>query len=344
MKKPKTYVMFVLDKSGSMLDISQKTVDAFNKAVEVTREKAVGQETSVSLVTFSNNVHTVFFNADVSTLKPLTLNDYKPNGLTAMLDGIGEAVSLLKGVPDANDENVSFLVIVITDGHENNSRKFSSNQIVKVLKETQSTDRWSFAFQVPPGSKHSLEQTYNIPSDNIFQWEATAEGIQKSSLANNLGLSNYFAARSAGVKSVKKFYEVKKLKNISNQFKVFTVPSECSVKEFIEQKTKLPYVIGSTYYQLMKPEKVQQRKAVLIMEKGKKAVYGGAEARSLIGLPADGEAKVEPGNHSNYDIFVQSTSVNRKLPRGTKVLVDVSQQTNLEPTWDHTAIAAKENV
>jgi hypothetical protein len=41
----------------------------------------------------------------------------------------------------------------------------------------------------------------------------------------------------------------------------------------------------------------------------------------MIGLPANADAKVEPGNHANYDIFVQSTSVNRKLPRGTKLIV-----------------------
>jgi hypothetical protein len=57
------------------------------------------------------------------------------------------------------------------------------------------------------------------------------------------------------------------------------------------------------------------------MEKGSKAIYGGNAARSLIGLPYGAEAKVEPGNHANYDIFVQSTSTNRKLVRGTKLLV-----------------------
>lgn len=32
------------------------------------------------------------------------------------------------------------------------------------------------------------------------------------------------------------------------------------------------------------------------------------------------DAQVKPGNHANFDIFVQSTSFNRKLVRGTKLL------------------------
>lgn len=71
----------------------------------------------------------------------------------------------------------------------------------------------------------------------------------------------------------------------------------------------------------MKPEKVQGSKKVLLVEKGKPEVWAGSQARQMIGLPIAADAKVEPGNHANYDIFVQSTSVNRKLPRGTKIIV-----------------------
>ncbi len=92
----------------------------------------------------------------------------------------------------------------------------------------------------------------------------------------------------------------------------------------MEEKTKSPYIPGSVFYQLTKTEKIQPQKMVLIMKKGGKGIYGGDEARGLIGLPASEdwiEAKVKPGNHANFEIFVQSSSINRKLVRGTKVLV-----------------------
>jgi hypothetical protein len=49
-------------------------------------------------------------------------------------------------------------------------------------------------------------------------------------------------------------------------------------------------------------------------------MYSGSDARTLIGLPTSGNARLHPGNHGNYDIFIQSTSINRKLVGGTGVL------------------------
>lgn len=40
----------------------------------------------------------------------------------------------------------------------------------------------------------------------------------------------------------------------------------------------------------------------------------------MIGLPLDRNARLHPGDHGEYDIFIQSESVNRKLVAGTGVL------------------------
>jgi len=57
------------------------------------------------------------------------------------------------------------------------------------------------------------------------------------------------------------------------------------------------------------------------MEKDKKYIYGGSEARNLIGLPDNQYAKVDPYNLSNLKVFIRSDSVNRKLVRGTEIIV-----------------------
>jgi len=55
-----------------------------------------------------------------------------------------------------------------------------------------------------------------------------------------------------------------------------------------------------------------------IMHKGD--VYMGDAARQMLGLPSM-HVKVGPGDHPDYTIFVQSTSMNRKLIQGTSLLV-----------------------
>jgi hypothetical protein len=49
-------------------------------------------------------------------------------------------------------------------------------------------------------------------------------------------------------------------------------------------------------------------------------IFAGADARKMIGLPTDQNARLHPGDHGEYDIFIQSESVNRKLVAGTGVL------------------------
>jgi hypothetical protein len=93
------------------------------------------------------------------------------------------------------------------------------------------------------------------------------------------------------------------------------------IKEFVEENTNQPYRLGDAFYQLSKTEKIQAGKDLMIMEKGKRGIWAGSEARELVGIPKGAAGKVTPGNHSNFDIFVQSTSTNRKLVRGTRVLV-----------------------
>jgi hypothetical protein len=64
-------------------------------------------------------------------------------------------------------------------------------------------------------------------------------------------------------------------------------------------------VPGSAFYALTKEEKkVQPNKQILVMVKGQKSVYGGAEARRLLGLPSNKTVRVVPGNHANFDIYI----------------------------------------
>jgi len=79
----------------------------------------------------------------------------------------------------------------------------------------------------------------------------------------------------------------------------------------------------------MKPEnEVQDHKQIAIRDKKTGVIYSGVNARQMLGLPYHGTVKVVPGNHGAYDIFIQSTSVNRKLVKGTQVLYwdNVGQQ------------------
>jgi uncharacterized protein YegL len=336
----RTYVAVILDGSGSMSSIKSPAVLATNSMLDTikNRSEAEREETFLAFITFNNYVNTLIQPTPISNVGRVDPKLFHPQGGTALFDAVGQAVELLQKQPGANHKDTSFLVMAITDGEENTSIKYKARNLNLLMKDTQDTGRWTFAFQVPRGYAQTLISRFGIPSDNVREWEATSAGVAEMAVQSNLGLTNFYQERAKGATATRSFYtpvtpdlskaslaQVKRsLDDVTSEYKLYEVQKEQNIKDFVESKTKYPYQVGTAFYQLMKTEKVQPQKGVLLLEKTNEKVFGGAGARDIVGLPdaSSGQhARVYPGNHSNYDIFVQSTSQNRILPRGTKVLV-----------------------
>jgi len=335
----KNYVGISRDHSGSMSHIALAAGRDYNDNIASIKEGATEHniDTIVSVVKCGAGrpaaVVREVVNSNVQMLKPIKDGDYIADGnSTPLFDSVGDLIEQLQAVPDADDINVSFVVMVITDGEENSSRNWTGASIGRKIKELQATDRWTFVFRVPRGYKRNLTQ-YGIPEGNILEWDQSDRGVQVATAATRSAFKGFYAARASGVKSTDKFYadlsnvtitEVKKnLVDVSGEVSVFKVaPSEggIQIRDFVEQKTKKPLVKGSAFYQLTKTENVQDYKQIAIRDK-KGAVYSGFAARDMLGLPHTGEVKLAPGKHGQYDIFIQSTSINRKLVEDTNVLI-----------------------
>lgn len=336
-RKPrqKNYIAIVLDRSTSIQSyrLTGAVINAFNsiKANLIAKSALKNQETYVTLITFSSQVDAVQHkHANVNMIPNLDYSNYQPSGNTALLDATAKAIEIFDNVP--SDENTSFVVMTLTDGEENQSVFTRREDLRRMIVNREDKGNWTFGFQVPVGRRELVCRTLGLPEDNVSEWETTEIGTQQMAETTNKGLDNYYDARSKGAKMSKELFKTttdlskvnvkKQLDDIAGQFRVLSVTVESVIRPFVEEKTGKDYVPGTAYYQLMKPEKVQPSKDVLIKEKGTgKKIYGGPEARDLIGLPRNEHAKVTPGNHGNYDIFIQSKSVNRILPRGTKVLL-----------------------
>jgi hypothetical protein len=70
----------------------------------------------------------------------------------------------------------------------------------------------------------------------------------------------------------------------------------------------------------MKPETIQGHKNVIITDKVNGKAYIGEKARKLLQLP-NFDVKVNPDMNGKYNLYVQSTSSNRRLIKGTQLIV-----------------------
>lgn len=326
----KNYIGFVNDHSGSMRSISDAAISDSNALMKSVRDAASQEEldTVVSVVGFGFAGDRVRRQVQISNphvLKPI--NEWECSGMTPMYDGIGDMIELLEGLPDANNPEVSFLLMITTDGGENQSRKWDAHKLAKKIKELQQTERWTFVFRVP---KNSADVKHlGVPAGNIQTWDTTVAGMEKVSAQSAQAMTSYFKGRSSGARGSSTFYtdaskvDVTALTDISNKVTLYVVPDAdmgVQIRDFI-LKHRMRYLKGSAFYQLTKTEsKVSHTKMIVVRHRVNGKFYAGAEARSMLGMPTNANARLHPGDHGQYDIFIQSESVNRKLVGGTGVL------------------------
>ena len=139
----KTHGVFILDKSGSMAGLRQQVVTAFNEQVQQLRIIADTQPTFASLVTFNGDVFEVKWKEDIKTFPEATLEDYMPDGGTALHDAMGHT---LKKLMDEDDGDTSYLIIVQSDGCTNSDRKFDAKDIKKLVEGCDETGRYTIVY------------------------------------------------------------------------------------------------------------------------------------------------------------------------------------------------------
>lgn len=114
-------IIFLLDRSGSMNERLDETIDGFNTFVE---EQDLDE--TLTLYTFSDTLHMEYKNVKISNVLPLTKDTYIPCGNTALYDSIGKILS--------DHENECGTLVILTDGHENSSKKYTKSHIKDLIK------------------------------------------------------------------------------------------------------------------------------------------------------------------------------------------------------------------
>lgn len=328
-KQAKNYISLANDHSGSMWNLTAAALKDYNTNIVAIREAATRemQDTIVSVTGFASRVTRELTVSNPHVLKPM---EYWPaQGGTALYDAIADQIQMHLALPDAHQPNVSFLLMITTDGGEASSN-ISKEALATMIKKVMETDRWTFVLRVPKGQKtHHQITGLGIPADNIQEWETTSAGMAASTAVNTAAVDTFFVARSAGRKSSSSFYtntaevNLAVLKEVpAKAVKLYVVDDQFNgkwISDFILSKRQ-QYLKGSAFFQLTKTEpKVAQDKLILIREDTTGKFYAGAEARQMIGMPAFGNARLHPGDHKGFDIFIQSKSWNRHLVAGTGV-------------------------
>lgn len=240
------------------------------------------------------------------------------------------------------DPNAAQLVMIFTDGHDNRSSSDVVREMKKQIANLNNNDKFTITARVPVGHRQYFVDK-GFDAENVMEWEATEAGFTNASAVNTRSVASHVATyATTGLAKTKSFFktdatnigtqDLKKLKDISSEICIFPVTQSESIRPFVEARLGRKMIRGAAYYELKKKETVQPQKLLIIRDKKTKMVYAGDEARGLLGLPSGSNIKVAPGDHGNYDIYVQSTSVNRKLDVGAELIYWEGKKTGLTQT------------
>jgi len=128
-------IIFLLDESTSMSYFSSSYIDGINCLIN--KQKIMNPNVSFSMVTFSESIKVVCLNINMLLVPEFTCANYRPFGCTALYDAIGNSIKLKE-----TDNNV--IMIIMSDGEENFSKKFNLNTIKNKIEEL--SNKWEFIY------------------------------------------------------------------------------------------------------------------------------------------------------------------------------------------------------
>ena len=198
MKTRKTIYHLIVDKSGSMMDCVDSTINGFNEQVNRIKDKALEfteEDITMGLTTFNDNVNHLYYRQNPKEMVLLNYENYRPSGGTALLDAVGETISEIERQISTNLIATTIIIVILTDGYENASKKYNLVNIRNMISKLEETGKWTFSFIGATLDAVDVAASMAIKSQNSFSFEKTQ---MKSAVWDKLNksVSSYFNKKS----------------------------------------------------------------------------------------------------------------------------------------------------
>lgn len=143
-----THITLILDRSGSMSDITDDIIGGVNRFFDAQRKSDL--PATATLVQFDSQdpFEVLAENVTLDKVPPLSQSNYQPRASTPLLDAIGTGIHRLSAhldmhTPETKPDAVVF--VIVTDGMENASTTFTRAHITDLIKAKKDAG-WEFVF------------------------------------------------------------------------------------------------------------------------------------------------------------------------------------------------------
>lgn len=174
-----TELVFILDRSGSMSGLESDTIGGFNAMIQ--KQKKEAGEAYVSTILFNNVSKVLHDRIELKNIPKMTEEDYTVQGCTALIDAIGGAIRHIGNIHKyarPEDVPVHTMFIITTDGQENASRQYSSDEVRKMIERQKEKYGWEFLFIGANIDAVETAAHFGISRNRAVNYNADSKGTQ----------------------------------------------------------------------------------------------------------------------------------------------------------------------
>lgn len=179
MKDQITELVFILDRSGSMSGLESDTIGGFNSLIE--RQKRLKRKCYVTTVLFDSQYEIIHDRVDLSSIRPMTEQDYYVRGCTALLDALGSTINHISNIHKyARTEDVPehTTFVIMTDGMENASHQYEGSEVRQMIEQKKAESGWEFLYLAANIDAVNTAARMGINENHAANYHADKEGTK----------------------------------------------------------------------------------------------------------------------------------------------------------------------
>ena len=189
-KNKKITNLIIIDASSSMLSKASEIRDGLKQLLSDIRTDMKENENVKNRTIICQFAGAGSFKVLVNTtkIKKLTddiADDYKPWGMTALFDAVGQGFNLVGKKQDG------VFVNILTDGDENDSKEFTVDMVKKLFAKAKKK-KWGLTFMGTTEDAIKSAVSWGVHGTNTFQFEDNSEGIINTTLTRKSSRSAYY--------------------------------------------------------------------------------------------------------------------------------------------------------
>ena len=180
-----------------MSGLESDTIGGFNALLK--EQQGVIGEAKVTTVLFDDQYELLHDRVDVMQVAPLSAKDYTVRGSTALLDAIGRTIKRIRTIQkNTAKENRAdkVMFVIITDGAENASHKYSAGRIKRRVEKMKNKYGWEFVFIGANMDAITEAGKIGISADRAGNYRADAAGTGMAFQIASAAFTGYRTGKS----------------------------------------------------------------------------------------------------------------------------------------------------